>query len=128
MTSAPNTRLSLYKLLLPTTVWVAITPAEYARILAWLERHRSSTSRRNAVDNLYETFLWFPSREGDRIYVPLGHMSRLFAQVEERIPKFAASDHPSVRFRDSLRGPRGELTGHRVMLLRSSIAVEGTGQ
>jgi hypothetical protein len=127
-TPVPNTRLSLYKLMLRTTVWVALTNTEYRRILAWLEQHGSNTSRPNEVDKLLQTFLWFPTREGENVYVPLGHMTRLFVQVEDRIPASATGSHANVQFRNGLVRARGELTGDRIMMIRTEMATAGASQ
>lgn len=49
------TRLSLYKLFLPTTVWVAMTADEVRRVRHWLRTNCSRTVRRNAVNDLRES-------------------------------------------------------------------------
>jgi len=113
-----NTRLSLYKLFQPSTIWVAVSNGERARILDWLCRNRSNTARRNAVDDLYETFVWFPTADGDRVFVPLGHMTRLYAQIDDRIPANAGENHPNVVFRASLLGYRDQTSGDHILLLR----------
>jgi hypothetical protein len=117
-----NTRLSLYKLFNATTVWVEVSSNEYTRILNWLERHRSNTSRRNAVDNLLETFVWFPTFDGHHLFVPLGHLTRLLAQVDERIPVYASDNHPQVEFRESLQRHREQTNGQHIWAIRMAEA------
>lgn len=127
-TANAPTRLSLYKLLLETTIWVEISPAEYRRILRWLEQNRSQTSRRNAVDNLFETFVWFPTLADGRVWIPLGHLTRLFVQIEERTPAFASEQHPNVVMRDSLQRNRAELNGGQILDLRLAQITREAGQ
>ena len=119
-TEAPRraTRLSLYKLFLPTTVWVAMTPDELGRVRSWLCANRSRTARRNAVDDLWESYVWFPTTVGSEVYVPLGHLTRVFAQIDERTPDLAAPQHPNVLFKNSLLRSRNELSGDQVLLVR----------
>lgn len=112
------TRLSLYKLFLPTTVWVAMTADEVRRVRHWLRTNCSRTARRNAVNDLRESYVWFPTTVGSDVYVPLGHLTRLFAQIDERIPALAGTEHPNVCFKDSLRRSREELSGDQILLVR----------
>lgn len=114
--------------MLETTTWVGLSTTEYRRILTWLEQNGSRTSRLNEVDKLHQTFLWFPTRDGSVIYVPLGHMTRLFVQVEDRIPASATGNHINVQFRNGLIRTRGELTGDRIRMIRAESAMAGGSQ
>lgn len=122
-----TTRLSLYKLFRPSTIWVNLTVSEYRQILHWLELHKSRTSRRNAADNLHDTFLWFPTIVEEGVWVPAGHMSRLFDQIEARTPTNAAV-HPSLALRQSLQRIRDTLTGAHIFDLRIAATGRAVGQ
>jgi len=114
------TRLSLYKLFLPTTPWVDLSLQEHDDISTWISDHRSRTSRRNAIDNLHDTFNWFATQEGNHWWVALGHLNRLSDQIDARIPARASVNHSNVVFRESLRRHRIEIDGSAVLAIRLS--------
>lgn len=113
-----STRLSLYRLFLGATQYVEVSFGEYSRIMAWMANNKSRTTRRNAVDNLYETFVWFPAFQSDRCFVPLGHSTRLLKQVEQRIGARATHDHPNVVFQLWLGDFRPALNGSQVLEIK----------
>jgi hypothetical protein len=122
-----NTRLSLYKLFLSSTIWGKLTHTERRRILYWLELHKSNTSRRNAADNLYETFVWFPTTEEGDVWVPLGHLTRLLDHIDARTPSNAAT-HPNLTLRRSLRRTLETCTGPYILGLRVAALNEQAAQ
>ena len=114
-----NTRLSLYKLFLGTTIWVALTPSEYEQSIAWLEHYKSANDSRNVVDNLYETFIWFPTTDEGQVWVPLGHLTRLIDQIDARVPTNAVN-HPNLTLRERLRRHRETTNGQEILAVRLS--------
>lgn len=115
-----NTRLSLYKLLLQSTIWEAISEEEYFRIIEWLLDRFGRSERRGAIPNLLDTFLWFPTIEDERIWVPVGHLNRLRDQVLLRVPRHASDNHPNVRLLERLQRHRDECNGSDILALRLS--------
>ena len=122
-----NTRLSLYKLFLDTTIWVALTPSEYEQSIAWLEHYKSATDGRNALDNLYETFIWFPTADAGQVWVPLGHLVRLLDQLDARVPTNAVT-HPNLTLRERLRGHRDTTNGREILAVRLSALFQQVPQ
>lgn len=112
------TRLSLYKLSLVTTNWVELSASEYNEIIIWLDNYVSRTSKPNNINRLFDTFTWFPTWDGSRFWVPLGHLNRLFEQIDARIPAGASVDHHNLSFRERLSGQRSERNGAEVSALR----------
>ena len=126
-TMTTNTRLSLYKLFRATTVWVSLSEATYDHILEWLDRHKSAPDNRNAVNDLYETLIWFPTAYAGRVWVPLGHIVRMLDQLELRTPANAVV-HPNITLGRSLRGHEGTLTGTDVLAIRVAAISRRRGQ
>lgn len=122
-----TTRLSLYKLFLETTVWVSLSEETCNHALEWLDGRKSESSRRNAVNDLYETFVWFPTPHAGRVWVPLGHLTRMLDQLELRTPANAAV-HPNITLGQSLRGHAGTLTGTQVLSIRLTTIFGRRGQ
>lgn len=117
MTTAA-TRLSLFKLFLPTTDWVSISRAEHLDLLAWLRDKRSQTGRRNAYDALFETFIWFPTGEA-HVLVPLGHLTRARRQaMPSGNPPRAGRYVPSVLLNWGWRQPT---PGDEVLRVRLAL-------
>ncbi|VXB68570.1 hypothetical protein BREVUG8_30062 [Brevundimonas sp. G8] len=122
-----TTRLSLYKLFLETTVWVSLPPETCDHALDWLDCHKAEPANRNSVNDLYETFVWFPTPHEGRVWVPLGHLTRMLGQLELRTPANAVV-HPNITLGQNLRGHAGTLTGTQVLSIRLATIFGRRGQ
>lgn len=120
-----NTKLSLYKILLPSTTWVHITPSEFDMIMDWLTRHSYRTEKRTGFDNLFDTFLWFPVHDGDGVWVPLGHITRLQKEIDARFPRHRLGEFDGA-ICSLLSVSRNHLSGAEILQIKVRQVREGS--
>lgn len=113
-----NTKLSLYKLLLAPTTWVHITPNEFEMIMGWLTRHSYTTEKRTTLENLFDTFLWFPVLDGDRVWVALGHITRLQKEIDARFSRHRL-DESDGAICSLLSVSRNHLSGTEILQIKA---------
>jgi hypothetical protein len=112
-----NTKLSLYKLFRTSTIWALFTSNEYAMIMEWLIQHSYLTEKRTSLDNLFDTFDWFRVREGDRVWVTLGHITRLRKEIDARFPR-QRFDGSNGTIRALLNISRNSLNGTQILAIK----------